>query len=588
MIPINPPKTATDLSVLPFAKLLPRSAFVGLLEKLPAEIFPDKRIRRNDLQTTIRAFNEFLVGNGLEKIVPDEKMIVQFGEYLVKNDPQLSPKVATTYVANILKLINALPPSVLQRPLVTIRQYKGLMMGTKYSDLTREQLEWFLHNGRKTDLKNGKPVLSHSPHSFKYRKNIYDHTRRFLDAINKKDVTQITKDDVDQFISIYSAKDKSKTALNLLAEIRPFFWNLEAKGIIQTNPLEGVTSKTSKIDTDYVPPAEMGKLMDQETVDLSDIWDVQTRLMIIGFCYDFALRIGEVCLLKRSDIEFTESGYVSLTLRPEVQKGQNKPTITLHSYFEQTSKLLRRYLALRDKFHYDSDALFISPKTKSFWTTSGAGQNIIRYCESLELQTKGKKIPAPHRFRHSFGTLNVSVLGLKLDVYAIMRRLRHTSHELTTRIYITENQELSLMKHEAKMEELRAERRQATSCLPIQKAKISSIASPSIQFAAYISEQDAIQRLNPLEITVRGLQKYGEQSGIIKTLKGKRTYDQHSIEDLANNYFTKKEAMNFLKLKKSGFFYWLQNHGIQAVIIGKISLFRREEIINKGRERKSA
>jgi len=55
------------------------------------------------------------------------------------------------------------------------------------------------------------------------------------------------------------------------------------------------------------------------------------------------------------------------------------------------------------------------------------------------------------------------------------------------------------------------------------------------------------------------------------------------LESLPQNYFSKQEAMRIIGIKKSAFFYWVGSKGIEQVVIGKISLVRKDDVMAKSR-----
>lgn len=55
------------------------------------------------------------------------------------------------------------------------------------------------------------------------------------------------------------------------------------------------------------------------------------------------------------------------------------------------------------------------------------------------------------------------------------------------------------------------------------------------------------------------------------------------IADLADNYYTRAEAIDLLKMPPSTFHEWTKTDGIGFVLIGKVSLFRKDVIMAKRR-----
>jgi hypothetical protein len=229
----------------------------------------------------------------------------------------------------------------------------------------------------------------------------------------------------------------------------------------------------------------------------------------------------------------------------------------------------------------------------------GCRNAVQELCKKLGVKTFKGEVPAPHRFRHSFGTCNVTPLGLGLDIYDIMKRLRHTSIELTTRTYISDNPLLTKAKHDAHVQGAAmamAVRRAGVSAGPssrqIMTTQHQSIASAirantSLPLAdsedLSVAEYDALKILAPFNLIRMSLQKYAKDKGMAEKRKGEWFYSRQLIDDLSQNYFTKQEAMKIIGFAKSAFFYWISSRGIQQVVIGKVSLVRKDDVLAKSR-----
>jgi hypothetical protein len=60
-------------------------------------------------------------------------------------------------------------------------------------------------------------------------------------------------------------------------------------------------------------------------------------------------------------------------------------------------------------------------------------------------------------------------------------------------------------------------------------------------------------------------------------------YSNEFITDLSENYFTKTEALNLLQMKRGSFFEWTKNEGVDFILIGKVSLYQKDDIMDKRR-----
>jgi site-specific recombinase XerD len=426
-----------------------------------------------------------------------------------------------------------------------------------------------------------------------------DHLLRFLKTIGKNDVFDVCQKDIENYLNVYAAKGKRQSAINNLADIKPFFANLWARGLVDGTPFQTVFAKRTTVDDDFVPPEQMAILLDISKVNLKDMIEVRDRLLAVCLCYDFALRLGEAARLKVSDVKVND--YVELTIRSEIQKGSGKADKLDYSYFQESKILMTAYLKLRNEKNPSTDALIITEKGERLFE-DGCRDAIKTLCKRLRVTTFKGSVPAPHRFRHSFGTCNVTPLGLGLDVYDIMKRLRHTSVELTTRTYISDNPLLTKAKHDAHVQNARAARANATAnqtgavrVLPQplnrmvrpQALSHGSCPAPSTidkngrDFC--VTERDAVRLLAPLGIVCMALRKYADAQGKAEKIKGEYFYSRQFIEDLCNTFFSKQEAMRIIGFAKSAFFYWVQSRGIEQVVIGKVSLVRKDDVLAKSR-----
>ena len=233
--------------------------------------------------------------------------------------------------------------------------------------------------------------------------------------------------------------------------------------------------------------------------------------------------------------------YVELTIRSEVQKGHGKPEKLDYSYFPESKVLMTAYLKLREEKHPATDALIITEKGQRL-LQDGCRDAVQLLCRKLGVKTFKGKLPAPHRFRHSFGTCNINPLGLRLDVYDVMNRLRHTSIELTTRTYISDNPLLAKAKHDVHVKAARESRetretREIRTVSPLFEKRSQRGAGeltsrrPSAEENGEdtmqdftVSETQALRLLAPLGINRMALRKYAKGQGRAEKSKGDYYY----------------------------------------------------------------
>jgi site-specific recombinase XerC len=562
------------------------------------------RIRYNDYSDSLKMFSQFLSEGkqGSAGVDIDEALMGEFLAFLAVHKPNWSKKPLEIACCRVRKLINELPEAARNRNLLSPADFKRMTKFDCFTKETQEAIRLFLADGRRLKRKehgdSGKPILTGRLLTATYRNSVIEHLQTFLKTVGKDSVFDLDNSDADKYLNVHTARGNRQVGINNLADVQPFFANLWARGSIDRLPFNAIFTKSNAINNDFVPPDQLAVLQDISKVNLKDFSEVRDRLLAICFCYDFALRIGEVVRLKVSDVVVNE--YVELTIRTEVQKGSGKQEKRDYSYFPESKVLMTAYLKLRKQKRPTTDALIVTERGVAM-LMEGCRNAIQKLCQNLGVKTFKGAVPAPHRFRHSFGTCNVSSLGLQLDIYAIMRRLRHTNVELTSRIYVTDNPLLTKANHDAHSK--------AAGLVRIMDARngrgqnlgmpgAMGRPAPTPVFDDNVAIQDfsvtesrALRLVIPLGITLNSLRKHAEGQGTVERNNGKHFYSRQFIENLSSNYFTKQKAMRVAGLSRSGLSFWVCNNGIETVVIGKASLLKKDDVlarISNGNLRKTA
>lgn len=570
-LPEHSARPDVDLSVPPFRRPLGIDECLVLLDRIARQAA--HRIRRNDNIRCVRLFGDFVRARGVDQLAIDEELLHQFDQHLATRPECADPCYRNTIVRCIREAANRLSPDILRRQIVPGRDYDRIRRLQLLTPQTQGILKQFKAEGRKVRFRHGeKPTLLTELLAPRYRISAVDSMRRFLDVVGKNDLMAVTADDVDRCISIYTKKGMRDRAINMLADARPIFKNLFAKGTILADPLAAITQKVVRIRNEFVMPDGMAKLQDLSTVDFKDFEDVRDRMLTFVHCYDFALRTGEVALLWRDDIEMSE--YVSLRLRPEVQKGQHNVEVTMQNYFEESRCLVEAYLKMRDALNPKTNALIVSSRGKRF---SGASctKAVKRQCEKLGIKSTKNKIPTGHILRHAFGTINIASLGLGLDVYMVMQRLRHKSIDVTTRVYLNNNPLLQKERHKAIVNNHRNGHGPVLS-RPVGNVGMTVMPSGN---GDLMSELDALKALENLGLTWKGLQKHAADRQASRKMGDSVLYLRAFVEDLAANWVTKQQVMKSLGFGVSRFFYWAKSRGIEPIQIGKVCLVPAKPVV---------
>jgi site-specific recombinase XerD len=538
------------------------------------------RIRYNDSSDAIKLFADFLTKAGRASSNIDEALMDEFEQFVAIQKAHWGKKSRAVVGLRVRTVINGLTDSLRNRVLLSPREQRKATRFDDFTPETKAALSQFLADGRRVKKNgDGKPLLTDRLLSASYRNGAVECLRLFLKTLGKNDVLSISAADSEKFIEIYTARDDRRNAVSFLVDMQPFFLNLWARGLIGRLPFITTYIKRNCVNDDFVPPEQLAILQDISTVDMKDIVAVRNRLLTFCLCYDFALRIGEVARLKVSDVAINE--YVELTIRSEIQKGNGKPERLAYSYFPESKTLMATYLKLRERMSPSTDALMITEKGKPL-LGDGCRNALQELCRELGVTTSKGEVPAPHRFRHSFGTCNIKPLGLKLDVYDIMRRLRHTSSEVTTKNYINENPLLNKTRHDVQVKAARLAAQQTNSGGSHQSMNLPFADNPAANDCS-VGENHALAQVAPLGIVRTSLQKYAQAKGLVEKRNDGWFYSRRFIEGLPQNYFSKQEAMRIIGIKKSAFFYWVASKGIEQVVIGKVSLVRKDDVMAKSR-----
>lgn len=201
-----------------------------------------------------------------------------------------------------------------------------------------------------------------------------------------KDIKHLTTDDLRVYLTTYQQQYNSSrvTIDNIRRILSSFFSWLEDEGYIFKSPIRRIHKvKTDKIIKETYTDEELETLRDNTTT----IRD----LAIIDILASTGMRIGEMVLLNKADVNFTERECKVLG------KG-NKERIV---YFDARAKLhLQKYLDSRKD---DNKALFVSLKNPAKRVTIGGIESRLR---KMGLYLGIHKVH-PHKFRRTLATMAI-------------------------------------------------------------------------------------------------------------------------------------------------------------------------------------
>lgn len=209
--------------------------------------------------------------------------------------------------------------------------------------------------------------------------------KRLLDTV-KKDIRDIMTDDIRTYLSEYQEQHGSSkvTMDNMRRIFSSFFSWLEDEDYIVKSPVRRIHKvKTTKVIKETFTDENMEVLRDT----CSEI----RNLAMIELLASAGIRVGELVLLNRADIDFNERSCIVLG------KGDKEREV----YFDARTKLhLQAYLHGRTD---DNPALIVSFKAPFNRLTIGGVEKAVR---KLGEQAKISKVH-PHKFRRTLATVAI-------------------------------------------------------------------------------------------------------------------------------------------------------------------------------------
>ena len=229
---------------------------------------------------------------------------------------------------------------------------------------------------------SAKRIEGCSEKSLKYYKATIDAMFNEL----QKGVKHIITDDIRRYLTQYQEKKKSSkvTIDNIRRILSSFFSWLEDEDYILKSPVRRIHKVKTGINIKETYSDETLELMRDSCTELRD-------LAIIDLLASTGMRVGEMVLLNRNDIDFNERECIVFG------KGSKERVV----YFDARSKIhLQNYLKSRID---DNPALFVSLKSPHERLRIGGVEVRLReYGKKLGLQ----KVH-PHKFRRTLATMAI-------------------------------------------------------------------------------------------------------------------------------------------------------------------------------------
>ena len=234
----------------------------------------------------------------------------------------------------------------------------------------------------------------------------YATIQAMLDEI-KKNVKHIATDDIRCYLTEYQANKKSsKTTIdNIRRILSSFFSWLEDEDYILKSPVRRIHKVKTGTNIKETYSDEALEIMRDNCVEIRD-------LAIIDMLASTGMRIGEMVLLNRNDIDFNERECIVFG------KGNKERVV----YFDARTKIhLKNYLASRTD---DNPALFVSLKAPYKRLNIGGVE--------VRLRRLGKQLGIskvhPHKFRRTLATMAIDK-GMPIE--QLQKLLGHSKIDTT-------------------------------------------------------------------------------------------------------------------------------------------------------------
>lgn len=235
----------------------------------------------------------------------------------------------------------------------------------------------------------------------------YGNTVDAMDKGIKKDFRDITTEDLRVYLAEYQSKNNASkvTVDNVRRNLSSFFGWLEDEDYVLKSPVRRIHKlKTTTIVKETYSDEEMEKLRDY----CSEIRD----LAIIDMLASTGMRVGELVLLNRKDIDFSERECIVLG------KGDKERIV----YFDAKAKLhLEEYLETRED---DNPALFVSLRAPHKRLQIGGVECRLR---KIGAELNINKVH-PHKFRRTLATMAIDK-GMPIE--QVQQLLGHQSIDTT-------------------------------------------------------------------------------------------------------------------------------------------------------------
>lgn len=269
--------------------------------------------------------------------------------------------------------------------------------------------------------------------------------KQFTDTINLTAVTDITSEQLENFISNLHQQYKPKTVKRKIASLKAFFHYLEYREIIEKNPF-------TKLRIKFREPVVLPKTIPLHNIEAL-LFTIYTQRIaakteyqkrnalrdaaIIELLFASGMRISELCTLKEHDISLHD-GTILI-------HGKGSKERILQIGTPEVLSILREYKQTFLSKIKQCGYFFVNQTGKSV-SDQSIRRMINKYCHLAAIESH----ITPHMFRHTFAT---SLLEADVDIRYIQEMLGHSSINVTeiyTHVATAKKKDILQTKHPRK------------------------------------------------------------------------------------------------------------------------------------------
>lgn len=296
-------------------------------------------------------------------------------------------------------------------------------------------------------------IIPHYLEFCRYQKRLDEKTlkayridlRQFAERVNAErtlEVSEISKDMLEEYIAILHRRFKPKTVKRKIASLKALFHYLEYKELIATNPFNRLRVK-------FREPVILPKTIPLFTVEsfLATMYrdyaaaetthrkqTILREIAVIELLFATGMRISELCALKPEDVDLRERTILIYG------KGAKERRIQIGS--EAVAELLEKYVLSYREAMQRSGYFFVNQSGVPV-SDQAIRRMINRYTKRAEIELH----ITPHMFRHTFATC---LMEEDVDIRYIQEMLGHSSINITqiyTHVTMAKQRDILTTKH---------------------------------------------------------------------------------------------------------------------------------------------